>query len=174
MTDVLRISASKLRGREFLVDELYWDEEGWLILVNEDPILEWEMSLNHNYSTTVIEPTCDQYGFTIYICADCNSFFIRDFVMPHGHNYEEEITVAPSCLGEGYTYAECTKCDHIEITNRISPLGHTKGELTDSKEPTCTEDGSYFGVFWSWRSKVEFYSDPLAKNNVGWNLGEYN
>jgi len=136
-----RLTQGELRSREFLVDKLYWDEEGWIILVNDDPMLEWELSLNHSYTGTVVPPSCSEYGYTVYTCSHCDRFFLRDFVIPYGHRYSELQTIEPTCTGEGYSYETCTECEYVHVTERTAAKGHTIGELIDTKEPGCTEDG---------------------------------
>ena len=133
---------SVLWSEEFLSDSLYWDGEGWIILANEDPILEWEISIDHDYEKTVIEPTCEDFGFTVYSCKDCKRYFIMDVLSSHGHDLREELEVVdPTCTERGYTASYCRRCDAVIATDITEPKGHTAGTLSQRVEPTCTEEG---------------------------------
>ena len=143
----------------FLIDELFWtSEDGWVILTDEDPIFDWEIEVFHDYETYVFEPTCDEYGFTLYLCNDCTRFFVRDIIVPLGHefDYEHPVEKKATCTESGYKYYVCMRegCteEHgkIEIEEVYSPLGHTRGEViygtaADGKEktyePTCEDVG---------------------------------
>jgi len=129
-----------LWSREFLVDQLYWDEEGWAILINEDPILEWELAIDHSYEITVIEPTCEDFGYSLYICNDCPRFFVRDFVQPYGHARAEVRIFEPTCTAEGYTMFTCHRCDEVQTVDHQDPLGHNWQHIKRVAE-SCTVDG---------------------------------
>ena len=132
---------SVLWSESFLVDTLYWDDEGWIILINEDPILEWETSVDHNYKKIVIAPTCTDFGYTIYSCSDCDRFFIKDWVDAQGHDETVFEVVDPTCTDFGYTTCYCLRCDETYVKDIKDPLGHKNGKLLSSVDPTCTEDG---------------------------------
>ena len=132
---------SVLWSEKFLVDTLYWDDEGWIILINDDPILEWETSVDHSYKKIVIAPTCTDFGYTIYSCTDCDRFFIRDWVDAQGHDETVFEVVDPTCTDFGYTTCYCLRCDETYIKDMKDPLGHKNGKLLSSVDPTCTEDG---------------------------------
>ncbi len=138
-------SYSDMWSEEFLVEELYWDEEGWIILLDEDPILDWEITVNHDYNKTVVEPTCTEFGYTIYVCRDCNRIFVRDFVAPLGHDYDYDHPqiVEPTCTTEGHTYYRCLRkgCDHLHEVATEPANGHTKSVEKESQPATCTEEG---------------------------------
>ncbi len=152
----------------FLKDDLFWtSEDGWIILTDEDPIFDWEVELFHDYKTYTFEPTCEGYGYTLYLCNDCNRFFIRDVVEPIGHIYDynnPEIKTA-TCTESGYVRYVCIRedCakysdaykekDRIYYESTTDPLGHThdkenivtEGVLSDglpkTYAATCTKDG---------------------------------
>lgn len=138
---VKKVLYSELWSKELLVDKLYWDSDGWIILANEDPILEWELSIDHNYVETVIEPTCTDFGFTIYSCTDCDRYFIMDVLSEHGHDFTQITTVEPTCTERGYNACYCSRCDQTVAMDIVEPLGHTKGSLVKHKDATCTEAG---------------------------------
>lgn len=57
----------------------------------------------------------------------------------HTHNYEYELAIEPTCTSGGQIKAACD-CGST-YTEDLPPLGHQPGELLDSKQPTCTEEG---------------------------------
>ncbi len=136
---------SKLWSEEFLVDELYWDSEGWIIVTDENPLLEWELTIGHRFDTMIVEPTCEYGGFTIYNCIDCNRLFIKDFIDPIGHNYIDVDTVAPLCEADGYTLQKCSNdgCNSTRKINIVPATGHNPDSATlkSKKDATCTENG---------------------------------
>ncbi|MGN1077493.1 MAG: GLUG motif-containing protein, partial [Candidatus Gallimonas sp.] len=143
----------------FLTEELFWtSEDGWVILTDEDPIFDWEIEVFHNYESYVFEPTCDYYGYTLYLCTDCTRFFVRDIVEPLGHDfdYDHPVVKEATCTESGYKYYVCLREDCTEehgkicIAETYEPLGHSKGEVvygaaSDGREKTyaatCTEEG---------------------------------
>lgn len=134
------LTHNELWSHEFLVDQLYWDEEGWVILINEDPILNWELAIEHNYEITVVEPNCEEYGYSVYVCTDCPRFFVRDFVQPYGHARSEVRVFDPTCTGEGYTMYTCHRCDEVQTVDHQEPLGHEWKHMAHVDE-SCTVDG---------------------------------
>ncbi|MDE6241552.1 MAG: InlB B-repeat-containing protein [Anaeroplasmataceae bacterium] len=136
---------SKLWSEEFLVDELYWDSEGWIIVTDENPLLEWELTIGHRFDTMIVEPTCEYGGFTIYNCIDCNRLFIKDFIDPIGHNYIDDETIAPLCEVDGYTLQKCSNegCNSIRKINIVPATGHDSASSTlkSKKDATCTTNG---------------------------------
>ena len=134
---------SKLWSDEFLIDEMYWDEEGWVIVTDENPLLEWEIDISHNFMTFEVEPTCEYGGFVVYNCSDCGRFFIKDFVDPLGHNYEDVEIVSPQCEVDGYTLRRCSVCGDeikVDVTNAT---GHKSSAVTikSEKSATCLNTG---------------------------------
>lgn len=137
----------ELWSEEFLVSDLYWDEEGWIILFDEDPILEWETTVSHDYVTYIVEPTCVDFGYTVYVCRDCSRIFVRNYTSPLGHKYDYDhpVVVDPTCTEMGHIYYHCLNeedsplYDLGETTPSLG--GHKQGEILASEDPTCTEDG---------------------------------
>ena len=84
------------------------------------------------------EPTCEQKGYTVYTCRNCEYSFEADFISPLEHSYKEE-TVPPTCEGEGYTLRTCEHCAFSMKYAYVQPTGHV---LSDSVvAPTCEESG---------------------------------
>ncbi len=136
----------ELWSEEFLVSELYWDAEGWIILFDEDPILDWETSVSHSYETYVVEPTCEDFGYTVYVCRDCNRIFVRGYTVPLGHDYDYDDPVVHdrTCEDDGHTYYRCRneEEDILHDSGLVDPAqGHIKGKIEEQQDATCTEEG---------------------------------
>ena len=99
-------------------------------------------ALGHNYTSTIIEPTCEKEGYTSYLCIDCGDYFEADKIPALGHT---EITVygkAATCTTSGLTDGKkCSVCGTVTAEQTtISALGHT--EITVyGKAATCTTSG---------------------------------
>ena len=139
--NILGVTYKELWSEEFLVNTLYWDNQGWIFLLTEAPILEWETAINHSYERTVIEPTCLEFGYTIFHCNDCPRFFIREIVSSHGHEFMEVEMIEPTCEEEGKVLSYCVRCDEWITTQTIQPNGHDYTHFVESVAPTCLEDG---------------------------------
>ncbi len=128
---------------EFLMDDLYWDESGWIILINGDPMLEWEKDVGHDYETQVVQPTCVDFGYTVYSCSDCGRMFIRDYVAPIGHDKIFVSHTDATCEEPGKTKYHCDRCStDYEVEEASEPaLQHepTVAEGDEQVDPTCEE-----------------------------------
>ena len=91
---------------------------------------------SHNYETTVVEPTCEEAGYTIYTC-ECGKTYNADEVPATGHHYETEV-VEPTCEEAGYTVYTCA-CGDTYNADEVPATGHNYE--TEVVEPTCTEEG---------------------------------
>ena len=64
----------------------------------------YETVHTHDYTATVIEPTCTEGGYTLHEC-DCGDSYQDNETDPLGHDYEK-------ISQDGYyTYYRCTRCD---------------------------------------------------------------
>lgn len=73
-------------------------------------------ALGHNYKKVITDPTCNDQGFTTFICNRCNDTYISDYVGALGHNYEEGI-----CTQCGYSDPNYVKIyDSKEIMKVLS------------------------------------------------------
>ena len=89
------------------------------------------------YKTTY-EPTCDEKGYTLYVCKSCFYSFDADFLAPLGHTFTDEV-VAPTCDTEGYTSHHCSVCNITDKDNYKRPTGHSY--TTEVTAPTCDKIG---------------------------------
>ncbi len=90
-------------------------------------IQTYETTMTHNYTPTVVAPTCTENGYTLYECA-CGDKYRGDTTPALGHDYVESGDTTA-----GYTYT-CSRCGD-------SYWEHAHVYKTGVMEPTCTEDG---------------------------------
>lgn len=79
----------------------------------------------HYYSTSVVEPTCTQKGYTIYTCS-CGDNFTADYTSALGHTESSWIVESypTSCYENGSKYKECTRCG-ITVKAESIPATHS-------------------------------------------------
>jgi len=116
-------------------------EEGMTVTSNIDIYSTWEHEgTGHNYtSEEVVNPTCEEKGYTKHICEICDEWYATDYVDALGHNYSST-TIDPTCEEKGYTLYTCT-CNHSYKDNYISALGHNFEGWKTVVEPTCELEG---------------------------------
>lgn len=137
--DVKGLEKSRLWSKELLVDTLYWNDEGWIILTDQDPLLKWETTPvgGHNYQKRVVEPTCSDGGFTVYTCTDASCphrTFISDFVAPLEHKWELVKVFPSTCTEEGYGYYHCEVCGEFGKFDFTDALGHMGTDVGDEQQ----------------------------------------
>ena len=95
--------------------------------------------LVHEYTDTVVAPTCTEKGYTIHTCA-CGESHVDSYVDALGHSFGEwTVTTAPTCTEKGVETRYCSRCDATE-TRDVDALGHALVHH-DGKAATCTEAG---------------------------------
>ncbi len=99
-----------------------------------------EAVCEHEYEETVVPSTCTEGGYTIYQCVFCEYSYLDSFTEATGHNYTESV-VPPACLGQGYVSHICENCGDSYGDNYTEALGHDFDEGSETKAPTCIEEG---------------------------------
>ena len=83
----------------------------------------------HTLNASVVKPTCDALGYTIYRCSNslCDYSYIDNLVEATGNHRFVTQTLAPTCTDFGVTVCYCTKCDAGYAYDYIAPdpLKHT-------------------------------------------------
>ncbi len=76
----------------------------------EDCLYSYIVSIytEHNYEMTVIEPTCNKDGATIYTCKKCGD--VNRIDIPASHNYASEVTKTATRYEDGEITYTCIKC----------------------------------------------------------------
>ena len=114
----------------------------------------------HDYQTEVVNPTCTEQGYTIYICKVCGDTYTSDFVNAKGHSYGAWYHIQePTCIEKGIQRHDCGVCNHYE-TQTIPPNGHKHIALVI--EPTCVEMGYTTHVCVCGDSHVDTYIEALG------------
>ena len=88
-------------------------------------------------------PTCEGIGWEAYVtCSRCD-YTTYSELEAKGHEYSSSVT-APTCTKAGYTTYTCA-CGDTYVADEVAALGHTASAAVteNSKEPTCTDKGSY-------------------------------
>lgn len=92
---------------------------------------------DHSYTESVVEPTCEEPGYTEYVC-DCGYSYKDQFVNATGHSYSAVVT-EPTCNEQGFTTYTCEFCGHSYKADFVDANGHQYVE--EKTEATCTEGG---------------------------------
>ncbi len=110
---------------------------------------------DHDYEGTVTAPTCEDKGYTTYICKnDPSHTYIDDYVDATGHTPAAAVienNKPATCLENG-SYQEvvyCSVCNkELSRTNKIHEApGHNKAVRQENiQNATCTTEGSYDNV----------------------------
>ena len=110
-------------------------------------------SHTHEYTETVVAPTCTTRGYTEHVCS-CGSSYKTDYTAALGHDYKNGLctrcgakdpsahthdykatVTKPTCTERGYTTYTCSVCGDSYKGSYVDPLGH------DYKNGTCTRCG---------------------------------
>ena len=99
--------------------------------------------LGHSYEAVVTAPTCTEGGYTTYTCAACGDSYVADETEALGHTPVAIPGYEATCTTDGMTDGSyCSVCDETIVAQEVIPAtGHAFGEWTETKAPTCTEDG---------------------------------
>ena len=103
--------------------------------------------IGHYYESTKISPSCDEDGYTLYQCVDCNHSYKDNIIKAYGHNLEYVEYLEPTCTENGkIILASCLKCEKI-FENEIIPLLGHEYIIENGINATCTEDGLTEGKY---------------------------
>lgn len=93
----------------------------------------------HEYTDTVVAPTCTAEGYTEHKCA-CGDVKTDTKVAAKGHSYKDTV-VAPTCTDKGYTEHKCSACGDVLKDTETAALGHDISASTITTRPTITSKG---------------------------------
>ena len=87
-----------------------------------DEVLLPEKCSNPEYTTTVTEPTCTEFGYTTYTCTTCVYSYTDDYVPPT-HEPGEWVTIKePTYFESGSKGRYCLKCGELVEEEEIARL----------------------------------------------------
>ena len=114
--------------QEFFKDILKFDEDYWIFLEDDLPLLKEDGKHEHYYTALVTrKPTCQQTGITTYSCV-CGEFYTEAIdKIPHTFGEWEWLT-KPTYTSEGCMAATCTMCNTETDTKFIPPLETTSDD----------------------------------------------
>ncbi len=93
----------------------------------------------HNYEVVeTVEVTCEENGYTKYVCSICSREYMGNIVIAEGHKHVETSRTNAGCTANGEVVYTC-KCGNSK-TEIIIATGHS-WTLSASVDPTCTEYG---------------------------------
>ncbi len=121
-------------------------------------------SCEHKMTTKVVNPTCEEQGYTLHTCKECGYIYKDTYVKALGHKETNWIIVEePTCTKEGIKELKCTECGEIKqetinklehnyvdgictVCNTKDPdykeeHVHTESDWIIVEESTCTKEG---------------------------------
>ena len=94
----------------------------------------------HSYLETVVSPTCEQKGYTSFVCS-CGESYQDNFIDALGHSYSEWTTITDSTEDEeGLKTRTCSICNKVD-EEKIERKPHTHKYSVETVAPTCIVDG---------------------------------
>lgn len=75
---------------------------------------------SHSYKAKVVEPTCEEKGYTVHTCS-CGDSYTDGETTALGHDMHEDVT-DPGVGYEGYTFHYCSRCDYSYKDNFTEAL----------------------------------------------------
>ena len=140
------ISAENLQDRDWIESTLGWDFENVWQFKGDDlnPTLRGFNKFvceEHNYVSTVVDPTCKSEGYTEHVCEICGDSYRDEYTEMLEHSLEFVQTVEPTCEHGGHTEYYCTACGETIILDETPALPHTPGEWIIVSEAGCESAG---------------------------------
>ena len=151
-------SAPSKEGYTF--DGWYWDNGTWNEPFTENSLLETPLTNNatvyakfteihsHTYETTVIPPTCEEDGYTVYKCS-CGDEYTGDTVTATGHTFTKKVlddtylvTIATCETPETYYYSCACGAKGEDTFTVGSAKGHKFVNYISDENATTEADGT--------------------------------
>lgn len=118
-------------------------------------------SCEHDYQVEeTVTATCEENGYTKYVCSICSHEYMGNIVMATGHNHVETSRTEVTCVANGEIVYTCA-CGDV-YTEVILALGHD-WEIVNQVAPTCDSYGSITYACDCGQSKTEVVQ-PMQHN----------
>lgn len=79
----------------------------------------------HEYTQTVVAPTCTERGYTLHKCNDCDDSYKDGYVNALNHDLQHHAAQTATCKNFGWNeYDTCSRCGYTTY-EEISKLNHT-------------------------------------------------
>ena len=97
----------------------------------------------HSYIKNVTPPTCEEQGYTTYMCTKCGDTNVGDYEFPKGHALVTVSGYPATCTTDGLSSgAYCSVCNKtVEQQKVIKATGHKWNNGVITKRATCIENG---------------------------------
>ncbi len=90
----------------------------------------------HKYEENFVPPTCNERGYTEYVCSECGDRIQEGFVDKTGHMYGEwETLTEATCTSTGLEKRTCRVCFGVET--KTVPMSEHVDADKDNKCDTC-------------------------------------
>ena len=95
----------------------------------------------HQYSHTVVAPTCTEDGYTTHVCDNCGHTYTDTptDALKHEKSVDEK---KATCTSIGYRNTVCTRCQTILETEELAKENHTESDWIIDSTATCETAGS--------------------------------
>ena len=103
-----------------------------------DQYTESVAKLSHNYTKTVVAPTCKAGGYTLVACSGCGNSYREGQTEATGHQYVSTVVKQARCNSAGKQKNTCTVCGY-SYNEEIPRIDHPYNIVVT--EPTCTQKG---------------------------------
>lgn len=94
----------------------------------------------HDYSATVIAPTCTEEGYTENCCSNCADTYKDNFVDIIAHCYIGSVLKSPTANAKGVLEASCESCGDY-VTAVLPVLSGESYSIMEQSSPSCEEEG---------------------------------
>ena len=108
----------------------------------------------HNYSNTLVTPTCTEQGYTLYSC-DCGYSYRDDYIKANGHTEVIVPGVEPTLTSTGLTAGKyCFVCQKVLVKQETIPML----ELTPADETTFELTNKLSETYGYYNSRLQAYT----------------
>lgn len=78
----------------------------------------------HEYETAIVNPSCENRGYTLKTCTICGDTKKTDYTPALGHKYNS-VETKVTCTNKGYITYTCSVCNDTYISDEVDATGHT-------------------------------------------------
>lgn len=136
----------------------------YYVLGTNDSKISFEIVIepySHNYSQTIIQPSCDKEGYTEYLCNECGDYYTDNHIRPYGHDLTYHLYQPSTCEQDGMMeHYYCVNCykyfldayGREEVSEDylvIKASGHNFKPWKVVKTPTLSEPGRLERICWN-------------------------
>lgn len=136
------------------VNDAWWGriDQGWVSLqyvkfvvgdLNKIPKSR-EPEHVHEYTAEVVQPTCEDRGYTRYTCA-CGDSYVDSYTNALGHKWDDWKTITePTQLAAGKAQRVCRRCQAVEerTLDKLTQEHTHSYQSTVTEAPTCAVQGT--------------------------------